>query len=228
MGMKKSTYIISMILLGVLLLLTIPYVVKIIGIILFPARIGVLRQLSIYQWVGVGIAVFAVIHSVVKKNMTWLETFSHELTHIVVALLFFRRVHSFHAEEGSGVVYTSGKHEYALAPMALAPYCLPIFTYLLLSIRCLMDFHGMWIYDVLIGMTICFHFFCFKNQTGIYQTDINQYPLSFSYLYIVTALLINFCIIWVAFFSQYNVYTSFWRYLSSVWENAITFVQFLF
>ena len=226
--MKKSTYIISMILLGVLLLLTIPYAVKIIGIILFPDRIGVLRQLSIYQWVGVGIAVFAVIHSVVKKNMTWLETFSHELTHIVVALLFFRRVHSFHAEEGSGVVYTSGKHGYALAPMALAPYCLPIFTYLLLSIRCLMDFHGMWIYDVLIGMTICFHFFCFKNQTGNYQTDINQYPLSFSYLYIVTALLINFCIIWVAFFPQYNVYTSFWRYLSSVWENAITFVQILF
>ena len=167
--MKKSTYIISMILLGVLLLLTIPYAVKIIGIILFPYRIGVLRQLSIYQWVGVGIAVFAVIHSVVKKNMTWLETFSHELTHIVVALLFFRRVHSFHAEEGSGVVYTSGKHGYALAPMALAPYCLPIFTYLLLSIRCLMDFHGMWIYDVLIGMTICFHFFCFKNKTGNYQ-----------------------------------------------------------
>ena len=226
--MKKSTYIISMVLLSILLLLAIPYAVKIIGIILFPDRIGVLRQLSIFQWVGVGIAAFAVIHSVVKKNMTWLETFSHELTHIVVALLFFRRVHSFHAEEGSGVVYTSGEYEYALAPMALAPYCLPIFTYLLLSIRCLMDFHGMWIYDVLIGMTICFHFFCFKNQTGNYQTDINQYPLSFSYLYIVTALLINFCIIWVAFFPQYNVYTSFWRYLSSVWENAITFVQFLF
>jgi len=217
-----------MVLLSVLLLLTIPYAVKIIGIILSPDRIGVLRQLSIYQWVGVGIAAFTVIHSVVKKNMTWLETFSHELTHIVVALLFFRRVHSFHAEEGSGVVYTSGKHEYALAPMALAPYCLPIFTYLLLSIRCLMDFHGMWIYDVIIGMTICFHFFCFKNQTGNYQTDINQYPLSFSYLYIVTALLINFCIIWVAFFPQYNVYTSFWRLVTSVWENGVCFVNFIF
>ena len=226
--MKKSTYIISMVLLSILLLLTISYAVKIIGIILFPDRIGVLRQLSIYQWVGVGIAAFSLIHSVVKKNMTWLETFSHELTHIVVALLFFRRVHSFHAEEGSGVVYTSGKHEYALAPMALAPYCLPIFTYLLLSIRCLMDFHGMWIYDVIIGMTICFHFFCFKNQTGNYQTDINQYPLSFSYLYIVTALLINFCIIWVAFFPQYNVYTSFWRLVTSVWENGVCFVKFIF
>lgn len=215
-----------MILLGVLLLLIIPYAVKIIGIILFPDRISVLRQLSIYQWVGVGIAAFAVIHSIVKKNMTWLETFSHELTHIVVALLFFRRVHSFHAEEDSGVVYTSGKHEFAQAPMALAPYCLPIFTYLLLSIRCLMDFHGMWIYDVLIGMTICFHFFCFKNQTGNYQTDINQYPLSLSYLYIETALLINFCIIWVAFFPQYNVYTSLGRLVTSVWKNGACVIEY--
>lgn len=219
--MKKTTYITSMVLLGILLLLTIPYVLKIIGIIILPKQISILRQLAIYQWAGVGILVFAIIHAVVKKNMTWMETFSHELTHIVVALLFFRRVHSFHAEEGSGVVYTSGNSSYPHVPMALAPYCLPIFTYLLLSIRCLMNFHGMWIYDILIGMTICFHFFCFKNQIGKYQSDINQYPLSFSYLYIVTALLINFCIIWVAFFPQYNVYTSFWRYVTAIWSNLV-------
>ena len=226
--MKKTTYFISMVMLSVLVLLTIPYALKILGIIFFPQRIGILQQLSIYQWVGVGMFAFAIIHSVVKKNMTWLETFSHELTHIVVAFLFFRRVHSFHAEEGSGVVYTSGKHEYALAPMALAPYCLPIFTYLLLSIRCLMDFHGMWIYDVLIGMSICFHFFCFKNQTGSYQTDINQFPLPFSYLYIFTALLINFCVIWVAFFPQYNVYTSLWRLVTSIWNNGVNVVSWVF
>lgn len=219
--MKKTTYITSMVLLSILLLLTIPYALKILGIILFPKHITIIRQLAIYQWAGVGFVAFAVLHAVVKKNMTWLETFSHELTHIVVAFLFLRRVHSFHAEEGSGVVYTSGEHQYGLAPMALAPYCLPIFTYLLLSIRCLMDFHGMWIYDILIGMTICFHFFCFKNQTGKHQPDINQYPLSFSYLYIVTALLINFCIIWVAFFPQYNVYTSFWHYVTSIWSNLV-------
>ena len=219
--MKKTTYITSMVLLSILLLLTIPYALKILGIILFPKHITIIRQLAIYQWAGVGFVAFAVLHAVVKKNMTWLETFSHELTHIVVAFLLLRRVHSFHAEEGSGVVYTSGEHQYGLAPMALAPYCLPIFTYLLLSIRCLMDFHGMWIYDILIGMTICFHFFCFKNQTGKHQPDINQYPLSFSYLYIVTALLINFCIIWVAFFPQYNVYTSFWRYVTSIWSNLV-------
>ena len=221
--MKKTIYIVAGIFLSVLLLLSMVYAVKVIGIILLPEKISVLRQLAIYQWTAVGIAAFAVIHHYVKKNMAWLETFSHELTHIIVALLFFRRIHSFHAEEGTGVVYTSGEHKYGLAPMALAPYCLPIFTYLLLSIRCLMDFHGMWIYDIQIGMTISFHFFCFKNQTGSYQTDINQYPLWFSYLYIVTAQLINFCIIWVAFFPQYNVYTSFWRYITSLWDTAILF-----
>ena len=222
--MKKTVYIIGAALLCILLALTIPYLVKVVGIILMPQKITILRQLAIYQWVAVGIVAFALIHHFVKKNMTWLETFSHELTHIVVALLFFRRIHSFHAEEDSGVVYTSGEHEYGMAPMALAPYCLPVFTYLLLSIRCLMDFHGMWIYDILIGMTICFHFFCFKNQTGSYQTDINKYPLWFSYLYIGTALLVNFCIIWVAFFPQYNVYTSFWRYVTSLWDNILFFL----
>ena len=88
--MKKTTYFISMVMLSILVLLTIPYAVKMLGIILFPQRIGILRQLSIYLWVGVGILAFAIIHSVVKKNMVWLETFSHELTHIVVAFLFFR------------------------------------------------------------------------------------------------------------------------------------------
>ena len=162
--------------------------------------------------------VYALIHVYVKKNIIWIETFSHELTHIVVALLMFRRIHSFHAEEGSGNVTTSGNnYQHALAPMSLAPYCLPIFTYLLLSIRCLMDFHGVWIFDILIGITISFHYFCFKSQTGSFQTDINSYPLYFSYSYIGTAHLINFCIIWVAFFPQYNLYTSLWRYVKGLW-----------
>lgn len=224
--MKKSTYIISMVLLSVMFLLTIPYATEIIGIILFPNRIGVLRQLSIYQWVGAGLAAFVVIHAFVKKNMTWLETFSHELTHIVVALLFFRRIHSFHAEEGSGVVYTSGTTQKGLIPMALAPYCLPIFTYILLSIRSLMDFHGMWFFDIVAGMSIAFHISCFKHQTGNYQTDINQYPLFFSYLYIYVARLINICIIIVAFYPHYNVFTSVWRLLCALYDNLIFFVAF--
>lgn len=68
-------------------------------------------------------------------------------------------------------------------------------------------------------MTLGFHIHCFRKQTGSYQPDINQYPLTFSYLYIAVAHLMNFCIIWVAFFPQYNVYTSVWRMVQGIWHN---------
>lgn len=226
--MKKINSIIYIMLLSIILLLTIPYLIKILKIILLPTHITLMRQLSIYQWVGTGILLFAVIRHFLKNNITWLETFSHELTHIVVAFLFFRKVHSFHADENSGVVYTSGKSNLGLVPMSLAPYCFPLFTYILLSVRCLMNSHGLWIYDILIGMTISFHFYCFKNQISRYQTDINQFPLLFSFLYIITSLLVNTCIVLVAFFPNYNVYSSFGRYLNSIWGNLVMSFNYLF
>lgn len=156
-----------------------------------------------------------------NRNLEWIETFSHELTHIIVAMLFFRKVHSFNAGLHGGVVETSGKNTRGIVPMSLAPYCLPIFSYLLLLFRPLIDFEGRWIFDVLIGMTLCFHFFCFRKQTGSFQTDINQFPLSFSYFYIAVAHLMNFCIIWVVFFPRYNVFTSTWRMITTIWSSIV-------
>lgn len=223
--MRRILFTLLTVFIFIVLLLTLPYAWKVIAIIIHPQHVSFLKQLTIFQWVAVGIIGFSILHALVKRNMSWLETFSHEFTHTVVALLMFRRIHSFHAEEGTGEVWTSGHTQYSLAPMALAPYCLPTFTYLLLSIRCLMDFHGVWIYDILIGATIAFHYYCFKSQTGNYQPDIKEYPLYFSYAYIWTARLINFCIIWVAFFPQYNVYTSFWRYLKAIWSNLCELIS---
>ena len=130
--------------------------------------------------------------------------------------------------KGKGVVLTSGNHNSMLPPMALAPYCLPLFTYLLLSIRCLLDYHDLWIYDMLIGFTICFHICCFKCQIGNHQSDINQYPLLFSYWYIILFWVINLCIIAVAFFPKYNVYTSFWRYITAIFSNFTNTISFIF
>ncbi len=226
--MSKISYILWMVILALLILLTLPYLWEVLRVVFFPKRASLWAQLGIYMWAGVGIFAYSVFHWFVKKNIKWLETFSHEFTHAVVALLFLWRIHSFHAEEGHGLVEITGTKPYGKVPIDLAPYCLPVFTYLLLSIRGLMSHQGLWIYDILIGVTIAFHFFCFKNQTGNYQPDINRYRLSFSYFYIFTALIINFCIIWVAFFPQYNVFTSFWRYLTTLWHNLIAFISFLF
>lgn len=206
--MRKSAYFIWMGILVMLTVLALPYFYSIIRLLFFSNQ-PILNQLSIYQWVVVGYFIFYILRRYLKNNLLFLETFSHELTHAFFAFCFNRRVHSFHAEDaGSGVIYTSGKNQYVLVPIALAPYCFPIFTYLLLSFRWIIDFHGMWIFDILIGITLCFHYYCFKTQIGDYQTDINQYPLSFSYFYIFLGLLLNGCIIIPSFFPNMNVHDS--------------------
>lgn len=224
--MSKVSITIWTIFLSLLLALTLVYLWQIGGILLFPEHIAVSRQLSLYQWVALGFIIYVIFHHLVHKNISFLEVMSHEWSHIFVAMLFLRRIHSFHAEERSGVVYTSG-NDFSDVPVSLAPYCLPIFTYLLLMVRCLISYQGLWIFDILIGVTLSFHYFCFKSQTGTHQTDITSFPVPFSYLYIWTARLINLAIILVAFFPQYNVFTSFWRYVTTAFDNLSMFVSMI-
>lgn len=211
-----------------LLIFLLPYIWKLLCILFFPSNISVFAQLELYNWVAIGIILTPFLERLVKSNVLWFETFSHEFTHIVIALLFFRKVKSFHAEEENGVVYTSGVNQNGLIPMALAPYCLPIFTYLFLIVRTLVAFQGLWVIDIMIGISVAFHMGCFRHQTGKYQTDINQYPLYFSYAYIYVARLINGCIIAVTFFPHYNVFTSAWRLLCAIYGNFIDFCGWLF
>lgn len=237
--MSKFAYIIGMVLLVILLLLALPYLWQLIGIIFVPKRSTLWQQLEMYQWTAIGFGLFAFARRFIKNNITFAETFSHEFTHTFFAIIFNRRVHSFHAEGGSGVVYTSGKNKKSLVPIALAPYCFPIFTYFLLSVRWLMNFHGVWVYDILIGITLCFHFYCFKTQIGNHQTDINQYPLTFSYTYIVTAWIVNLCIILPSFFPNmngighaeplyhYGVWSSIYRFLGECWNNLVSILHLL-
>lgn len=211
-----------------LLLFLLPYVWNLSCILFLSSKVSIFAQLELYKWVAIGIVIAIALGRLVYSNIMWFETFSHEFTHIVVALLFFRKVHSFHAEEENGEVYTSGSSQNGLIPMALAPYCLPIFTYLFLTLRPLVAFTGLWVIDIMIGISVAFHIGCFRHQTGKYQTDINQYPLYFSYAYIYVARLINGCIIAVAFFPHYNVFTSVWRLLCAVYGNLIAFCGWLF
>ena len=114
--MKTYKYHIGIFLLIVLFVLTIPYAWKLVQIVFFPKHVKVLQQLSLFQWAAVGFVSYSIIRRFLNKNILWLETFTHELTHIVVAMLFLRKVHSFHVEEGSGVVYTSGQSNNMIAP----------------------------------------------------------------------------------------------------------------
>lgn len=236
--MSKKGVIIWLSILMVLLVLTIPYAVYIIKTIFLSGDL--LSQLEIFKWVSVGFLLFLLIKTKIKGNLRFLETFSHELTHTVFAFIFNKRVVEFHANQGSGYILSGHRNEFIGVPIALSPYCIPLFTLILLSFRWMMDFHGVWIFDILIGATICFHFFCFKNQIGNYQTDINQYPKVLAYGYIFTSWLLIFCIVIPSFFPNmnghgtaepmynYGVFSSFWRLLENWWSNLKIYFEILF
>lgn len=196
-----------MIFLAVIVVLLIPYICEIIRIIFFNPKISVISQLAIYQWTVVGFVAYCIFYKYINLNIEWLETDSHEKIHGIVGWLFGRRIHSAHSGEGRGCIYTSGSNylsRMGMLPMSLAPYCLPLWTYSILWLRPLIGYRGLWIFDIFVGITLAFHYFCFKTQTRSNQTDINQYPLSFSYTYIYLARIVNGLIIIVMFFPQSN------------------------
>lgn len=224
--MSKKVYILWMIALTVIAVLLMPYIYEIFRIIFLSPQKSITAQLSIYQWVAVGFVAYCIFHKYVSLNMAWLETDSHEKIHGIVGWLFGRRIHSAHSEEGSGCIYTSGNNfwsRWGLLPMSLAPYCLPLWTYSILWLRPLIGYQSLWIFDILVGITLAFHYYCFKNQTRSNQTDINQYPLSFSYTYIYLARIINGLIIIVMFFPQSNsIMYPIMRLLKAILHNAET------
>jgi hypothetical protein len=210
-------------LLAVLLLLMVRESFIILHAIFAPTPpMTMIGNLEMYQWTGIGIVIYSLARGVMRKNLNWLEVFSHELTHTVVSIMLLRKVHSFRAGDRDGEVSTSGASSTRIF-VTLAPYCLPIFTYFFLFFRPLIKSDGLWIYDIFLGVTIAFHAICFKTQTGNYQPDIRRFPLPFSYLYIFTALLFNINTILVSYWSSKNVFTAFWYSLTSIWEGLTAF-----
>lgn len=197
--MKRTTYLIWTLVSLLLLILSLPFLWRVVIDILRPQD-SFWGKEGKYLWVAIGIAIYYIIRKLLRSSSHFMETFSHEITHAVVAFCLGKKVHSLHVDEsGTGMVFTSGNNVYTLIPIALSPYCLPLFTFVLLLFRCFVKEDTIPIYDVLIGMSICFHYYCFSTQIGNHQTDINQYPIVFSYFYIATFWIVNICLILSAY-----------------------------
>ena len=216
----KTKYVLFTILLLLLSLAILATGWSIMTSIFFPKRGSWLGNLQLYQWTAIGIILFLVVKRFLKENLMWFETFTHELTHTLIAILFFRKIHSFEAKNNSGQIMTSG-NDNTLVFVDLAPYCLPIYTFILLAIRSICYSPFLWCIDIIIGISLAFHINTFKKQIGNYQTDINKRPLYFSYTYITTALLFNLCVVIVSYWSTKNVFTAFWFVCKGIWSHLI-------
>lgn len=194
--MKNISYLLGGLLLSLLLALTCYD-----G---FFVVISILYQLKTFLWVGLGIVLMLVVNRLFFSRLNFLKIHTHEMAHIIVSWLFFRRVTSLEVRENDGMMYhTTGR--FGDSFIVLAPYCLPYYTYFFLFIRCFLTPSSVWIFDIIIGVTLAFHGLCFKEQTYADQPDIKRSPLWFSFLFIGTFRLFNLLLILLSIYKNHGV-----------------------
>ena len=122
--------------------------------------------------------VFLIILTILKgkHNLNWFMKFTHELTHTLVALLFFRKIREFVVRGRECYVdyKTHEKFTIGYVPITLSPYCIPIYTFMIFPFRFAGDAHYMIIFDALIAFTYAFHIHSFIKQTRFTQSDIEN------------------------------------------------------
>lgn len=194
---------------------------------LYRTAMVIIPQYQQYKWFVIGMVGYYILGLFFKKNRKFLQTFSHELTHTIVAMLFLRKMHSFTAERGEGVMtYTTGRFRLGSTMISLSPYFLPIFTIFFMLIRHVVVGDAVYIFDALIGFTFAFHLGCFAAQTGSYQTDIQQNGLFYSYLIITTFLALNISIVLLSIDS--NLFPAIKSYFITAWEDLNFAIDFIY
>ena len=119
----------------------------------------------------------------IRHNFKWFRKFTHELTHTLVAIVFFAKIREFVVKDKECYVsYKSGPVGYV--PITLSPYCIPIYTFMLFPFRFVGDSHYMIVFDFLIAFTYAFHLHTFISQTRPSQSDIEGcgYALSAAFI----------------------------------------------
>ena len=158
------------------------------------------KRLQLHRYLAVGFVSFFLVFLIprMRKNVHWLMMFTHEFTHLVFAILFFRKIHRFNVDnKDSHVSFSNGWFGYM--PITLSPYCIPLFTLALLPWRFTAD-QAVYLYviDVLIGLTYAFHVCCWARQIRLHQTDITGPVNVRSILFITFFLIVGLCLVSLA------------------------------
>ena len=111
----------------------------------------------------------------ISHNLNWFMNFTHELTHTLMALLFFKKINEFVVKGRECYVnYKVGKYGTGYIPITLSPYCIPIYTFMIFPFRFAGDCDYMIFFDVLIAFSYAFHLHSFIRQTRFTQPDIEN------------------------------------------------------
>lgn len=134
-------------------------------------------------FIAYGLFLILMILPRVKHNLNWFMKFTHELTHTLVAVLFFAKIREFVVKDRECYVsYKAGPVGYV--PITLSPYCIPIYTIMLFPFRFAGDSSYMIVFDVLIAFTYAFHLHSNIKQTRFTQSDLQGCGLTRSVAFI--------------------------------------------
>ena len=140
------------------------------------------------QFAGFAIyIVFAIVLSILRigHNLNWFMKFTHELTHTLMALLFFKKINEFVVKGKECYVnYKVGKYGIGYTPITLSPYCIPIYTFMVFPFRFAGDYHYMIFFDALIAFSYAFHLHSSIKQTRFTQPDIENCGIARSVSYL--------------------------------------------
>ena len=156
-------------------------------------------RIRLHTYLAIGFASFFVLFVIprVRRNTHWMMSFTHEFTHLLFALLFFREIYRFKVDsKDSHVSYSGGWYGYI--PITLSPYCVPLFTLALLPWRFTTPMSNPYylaVIDFLIGFSFAFHICCWAKQTRLHQTDITGPGVTRSLLVITIFIILNLCLV---------------------------------
>ena len=116
---------------------------------------------------------------VLRSGSAFAQLFEHELGHLFLAKLFWKRILRFtvDAEQGKGeVAYAPGSNSL----ITLAPYYFPVFTVPLLMAKPILYPRFDQAFDFLIGLTLAFHYLGLVREFRPRGDDIKRAGLVFS------------------------------------------------
>ena len=144
--------------------------------------------------------------------MAFLHTLSHEGLHMAACLMLFRKVESLKAtsDEG-GIIHHYGESNIFIS---LAPYTLPLITFILLAIQMLIS-PKYEAFGLVVGFSFFFYLHAFWLDARPYQTDILSHGIVTSYLYIIAFASMNFAICLYAV--DMKLFNAFAHYFSDIW-----------
>ena len=222
--MNKITRIISTVILTLTALLSVYEFLKALIWSFDTLLLGTKALRAVMLWfLGGGVVYYLVFGLVWRKYRNLIHTTIHEWLHAFMCMVMFRDVVSVQStSEDGGVMYHRGDPNIFIA---LAPYTLPILTYLTLIIAGVMPSSVQWPY-VLVGFTFFLHMHAFKRQTRLDQPDLQESGLYRSVVFIATFLPMNVAICLYALKS--TLWSGIGAYFVSVWGDISGLVVNLF